>query len=69
MTYQLPHASKVELAVYNLLGQKIETLVPEYQTAGSKSVTWDASDQPSGVYFIKLTAGSESFTKKVLLLK
>ncbi|MCP4633093.1 MAG: T9SS type A sorting domain-containing protein [candidate division Zixibacteria bacterium] len=67
--YILRTPSIVRLEVYNLLGQNIETLVDEYQTAGHKSVTWDASSYSSGIYFYKLTAGDKTYTKRMTLLK
>jgi hypothetical protein len=71
--YDLPKTSKVALKIYNLLGQEVETLVNEEQDAGYKSVEWDASYYPSGVYFYKLTADAngKSFVdvKKVVLLR
>jgi hypothetical protein len=71
--YDLPHYSKVMLKIYNLLGQEVETLVDEIQDAGFKTVEWNATLVPGGVYFYRLSLDAEgnSFTavKKVLLLK
>jgi hypothetical protein len=73
--YQLPEAGPVTLEVYNMLGQVVRTLVNEHQTAGRKSVLWDARNdrgQPlsSGMYFYHVEAGQEfQSTKKMLLLK
>ena len=76
LKYQLPITSKVDLRVYNLLGQVVATLVDEVQPSGSKSIDWNASGFASGLYFYRLEAVSESdpsktFTqvKKMLLLK
>jgi 2',3'-cyclic-nucleotide 2'-phosphodiesterase (5'-nucleotidase family) len=52
--YQTSEVSHVTLKVYNLLGQEVATLVNEVQVAGFKSVTWDASRLPSGVYFYRI---------------
>jgi hypothetical protein len=72
--YALPKASQVKLTIYNLLGQKVTTLVDEFQTVGFKTVHWDGKDDQgtevaSGVYFYKLKAGDFSETKKMILLK
>jgi hypothetical protein len=67
--YQLPVSSSVKLEVYNLLGSKVATLVDGEQQAGYKSVTWDASEVSSGVYFYKLTAGDYTETKRMMLVK
>jgi len=69
ITYQLPEAGNVTLEVYNLMGQKVETLVNGYNEAGVHSVTWDAANYSSGVYFYKLNAGNKVFTARATLLK
>jgi len=67
--YQLPATSDVKLEVYNLLGQRLATLVDEKQEAGYKSVVWNASEVSSGLYFYKLTAGEFTETKRMMLVK
>ncbi|MBD3233863.1 MAG: T9SS type A sorting domain-containing protein, partial [candidate division Zixibacteria bacterium] len=69
ITYQLPEASSVNLAIYNLSGQKVAALEDGFRNAGEYSVTWDASNYSSGVYFYKLEVGGEVFTKRMTLLK
>jgi hypothetical protein len=60
ISYQLPMTSKVELSIYNLLGQRVATLVSQKQPAGTYSVQWDASGFASGVYLYRLEAGDPS---------
>ena len=67
--YELPRTAHVRLEVYNLFGQKVATLVDSEQQAGHQSVTWDASQLSSGLYFYKLTAGDFSETKRMILVK
>ncbi|MDI6765291.1 MAG: T9SS type A sorting domain-containing protein [Bacteroidota bacterium] len=67
--YQLPVSGWVTLKIYNILGQEVATLVDEFQDAGYKSVEWDASNLPSGMYFYKLIAGKYTNVKKTLLIK
>ena len=67
--YQLPETSNVKLEVYNLLGSKVATLADGEQQAGYKSVTWDASDVSSGIYFYKLNAGEYTETMRMILVK
>lgn len=62
--------SKVKLIIYDVLGEKVATLVNAQQRAGQYEVNWNASGQVSGVYFYKLTTG-KGFTevKKMLLIR
>ena len=69
INYSIPNAARVELAVYNVLGQKVATLVDEEMTAGPHSIEWDASQYSSGVYFYRVSAGSYTDTKKMMLVK
>ncbi|MCP4631853.1 MAG: T9SS type A sorting domain-containing protein [candidate division Zixibacteria bacterium] len=69
ISFDLSQAGDVNLSVYNLAGQKVETLVDSKMTTGHHSITWDASTYSSGVYFYKLTAGENVFTKRMTLLK
>jgi uncharacterized delta-60 repeat protein len=62
------HAPSV-LKVYDVLGREVATLVNENLEAGSYETQFDASGFPSGVYFYRLTAGTFSETKRMLLLK
>lgn len=66
---QLPFDSYVNMKVYNVLGQEVATLVSGMQEAGYRSVSFDGSNLPSGVYFYRMTAGNFSAMKKMLLLK
>ncbi len=67
--YQLPVTTDVRLEVYNLLGERVATLVDSKQQAGYRSVIWDAKEVSSGLYFYKLTAGDYSDTKRMMLVK
>jgi len=67
---QLSAISNVDLSIYNLLGQKVVTLVSERQPAGHYTVQWDASGMVSGVYLYKLqTDNGFSQTRKLVLMK
>lgn len=69
ISYQLPINGFVTLGVYDLLGRSIKTLVSERQSAGTHTVTFNASGLPSGVYFYRLTSGSVVKTKKLVMIK
>jgi len=67
--YQLATDGPVKLEIFNLLGEKVETVVDEEQTPGEKSVIWDASGFSSGTYFCKLTAGDLTQIRRMTLLR
>jgi len=69
--YQLPVASNVELILYNILGEKVATLVKEFQNAGSYNYQLSITNHQlsSGVYFYQLKAGNFVKTKKMILMK
>jgi hypothetical protein len=67
--YQTSEVSHVTLKVYNVLGELVATLVDELQEAGYKSIEWNASRMPSGMYYYKIQAGTFSEVKKMLLVK
>ncbi|NOX64804.1 MAG: T9SS type A sorting domain-containing protein [Chlorobi bacterium] len=62
-------ALSVQLNVYDILGREVATLVDEQQKPGIYTVKWNAVNNPSGIYFYRLTAGSFSMTKKMILQK
>jgi hypothetical protein len=67
--YALPFASEVTLNLYNLSGQRIETLVNGRMQAGVHRTMLDAGDMASGLYFVKLEGVEQSFTQKIMLVK
>ena len=69
ISFSLAKSEKVKLAVYNLLGKEVAVLVNGMRNAGSQTVTFDAKNLSSGVYFYKLEAGSTVLAKKMMLLK
>ncbi|MGA2622716.1 MAG: T9SS type A sorting domain-containing protein [Bacteroidota bacterium] len=69
INYELPKGEYVRLAVYDMLGREVATLVNGAQEAGYKSVEFSAANLPSGIYTYRLTAGTYVEVKKMLLLK
>ena len=67
--FSLPQASRVNLTVFNTLGEKVVTLVDEEKVAGVHNVRFDASSIASGVYLYRLIAGDYVLTRKVIVLK
>jgi hypothetical protein len=69
ISYELPRRGHITLKVYNLLGQEVATLVNEIQDAGFRSVEFEGSNLPSGVYFYRIQAGKFVDNKKMILLR
>ncbi len=67
--FALPAFSPVELAVYNLLGERVAVLLREQLAAGRYTVRFDASSLPSGVYIYRLRAGGTVLSKRMIALK
>ncbi len=67
--YNIPVASNVKLAVYNVVGEEVAVLVNGFVQEGFYEVTFNASSLPSGVYFYKLQSGNLVQTNKMMLLK
>ncbi len=70
----LSQKSHVELTVFNLLGQRVKTLVNADKPAGTNEIRWDGTDDrgrlvPSNVYFYQIKSGELVRTKKMILLK
>ncbi len=67
--FSLAEAANVKLQVFDIAGRLVETLADCEFEAGENSVTWDAVDYPSGVYFVRLVSGLGAHAKKIVLLK
>jgi len=67
--YQIPRESHVTLTIYNVIGQRIVTLVDEVKQAGFYNVRWNASNCANGIYFYSIVAKDFIQTRKMILLK
>jgi hypothetical protein len=67
--YQISRTNNVDLSIYNLLGQKVATIVSEKQSPGKYQVRWDASTLGNGVYYYRLSTDKYSDIKKMIFLK
>ncbi|MBT7790820.1 MAG: T9SS type A sorting domain-containing protein [Calditrichaeota bacterium] len=69
ITYTLPKSGEVILSIHDLQGREITVLQNTMQTAGLKKATWNAGDQPSGLYFCRLESVGKVATTKLMLVK
>jgi hypothetical protein len=67
--YKVPSKSHVILAIYNLAGQQISTLVDEQKYAGSYDINYKAMHLSSGIYVCRLIVGSNTISSKMILIK
>jgi hypothetical protein len=65
----LPGAGHIRVDIFNMLGQKIETLYDGNMSAGEKEIVWNGDKSASGVYFYRVTSGDRTATRKMLMLK
>ena len=69
IVFSIPIQTNVRLSIYNTIGQNVATLVDEVRPAGNYTVTFNASDISSGVYYYRLETGYYTAIKKMLFLK
>jgi hypothetical protein len=74
ISFEVPVTSRVNLSIYNVLGQKIITLKDEVMAAGPYEVEWNGTDEngrsvSTGIYFYRLTVGDDVVSKKMMLIK
>lgn len=67
--FALPESRTVSLAIYDLMGRRLETLIDKTYPAGTHRVVWNAASRPSGVYFYRLRAGEDVATGRMTLTK
>jgi hypothetical protein len=69
ISYSLPQATEVTLAIYDITGRLVETVVNETQQPGIHQVRWGRKSNPSAVYFYSLKAGESVSTKKMIVVE
>jgi len=72
--YSLPQTANVQISIFNVLGQRVSTLVSGVQQAGYKKVFWNGTNAsgmtvPSGIYFVRMQAADLNLTRRVMLVK
>jgi len=69
LRFSLPAASFIQLGIYDLSGKQVAALINDYLPAGNHQLVWNAKNQASGVYLIRLESDSETRIKRMTLLK
>lgn len=69
IVFEIPFSAKVQLSIYNMLGQKVKTLIDETKMRGTYQVQFDGKDLSSGVYFYRLTVNGNSSVRQFVLLR
>ncbi|MDC1038456.1 T9SS type A sorting domain-containing protein, partial [Candidatus Marinimicrobia bacterium] len=69
ISFSVPIKSRVEINVYDIMGNEVDILLNDVVPSGIQSVSWDAKDQSSGIYFIRMLCGNFIEYKKAILLK
>jgi hypothetical protein len=69
ISFQLPEQRQVKVAIFNMLGEEVSTLVNEVKEAGYHKVEWNGANLTSGVYFYRIEAGDFVSVKKMMLMK
>jgi len=67
--FQIPKTENVRIEIFNLLGQRVETLLDKSMPAGNHEIKFTANNLPCGAYFYKINAGSFHSVRKMLLIK
>jgi len=69
INYSIPQAGAVRIALYDVLGNELKSIIDTYQDAGRYEVLLDASGMASGVYYYRIQSGEFNSTKKLMLMK
>lgn len=74
MSFMLPANVYAEMKIYDVKGRLVKTLLGKTMEAGRHTLTWEGKDNrglsvPSGIYFCKLTAGNDSETRKIIVIR
>lgn len=69
ITYSLPNTGHITLEVFNMIGQKVATLIDGIENAGSHQIQFNANKIASGIYFYRIQFNSLTLTKRMLLMK
>ncbi len=69
IAYEIPEAVHVDIAVYDIIGRRVATLVNDRKGADTHRVEFEGSQLGSGTYILRMQAGDQTFTRKMMLIK
>lgn len=69
ISYTLPENGTIQIKIYDVLGREVATLIDGFKTSGKHSVTWNANNVASGIYFYSIVFNKQRIYKKMLLMK
>ena len=69
LSYEVAEANMLTVAVYDVTGRLVLDLVDEVHPPGDYMISWDASSASSGIYFVKYSTPSNTFSQKITLIK
>jgi hypothetical protein len=67
--YEVPISSRVSIKIFDILGKELTTLVDRFESPGVRTIIWNAENNPSGIYFVKMNANTYSDIKKLVLIR
>ena len=67
--FNIPETGNTKLTVFNIMGEAVANLIDGVVSAGAHTVSWNAANMPTGVYFYRLESGNFTQTRKLLLVK
>ena len=67
--YHMEKSSNVKISIYDINGRLIDSILDVFQSAGNHKINWNSKDISTGVYIVKLSLGSNTYTQRVVLLK
>ena len=67
--YHMEKSSNVKISIYDINGRLVDSILDVFQSAGNHKINWNSKDISTGVYIVKLSLGSNTYTQRVVLLK
>ena len=67
--YHMEKSSNVKISIYDINGRLVDSILDVFQSAGNHKINWNSKDITTGVYIVKLSLGSDTYTQRVVLLK